>query len=232
MAMTSAQIVSMATSIANCPGRTTQAGQLLNAILQEIAEDYDFDLMKVTNFSVTTVGGANNSGPYSLPSNYLRASKDEVNYQINGEPYVMEQIDISVYRSLFQGSGISNQPFQFATEFSDSSPPVAFLWPPANGAYVIQWPYFKQHTDIVSPETSSTVPWYPKSSYLYTRLSAELFKVMDDTRKDSYMNESETIMKKYLMMKDDPEGYAKTVSLDRARFRSFNNLKPTKITGW
>lgn len=231
MAWTSQQIVAQATQIANCPGYTTQAGLFLNAILRELAENYDFDIMKVTNFFVTTTGGASNSGPYNMPSDYLRTAINEVNYQINGTPYILAQIDIAVYRSLFQGAGISNQPEQFATDVS-LVPVGAYVWPPANGAYRIQWPYFKQHTDIANPQISSVVPWFPGTTYLYTRLAAELFFMMDDARYEKTLAIADGLLKKYLMMKDDHEGYAKTVQLDRSSFRSFNNLKPTKVTGW
>lgn len=231
MALTNAQIISLACQMANCPGMTNNAGLLYNSILREIAENYDFDIQKVTTFSVTTVGGANNSGPYPLPSDYLRASPNEINYSINGTIYILTQIPIATWRSLFQGPGISNQPFNFATDFS-ANPPNAYVWPPANGAYQIQWPYFKQHADIVNPQGSNVAPWFPQTSYLYTRLAGELMLLMDDTRRQKTLDEATKLLDKYLMMKDDPEGYAKTVQLDKSNFRSYKNLKPTKITGW
>ena len=46
MALTANQIISLATQIAKVPGYVTQAQQLLNAILQELAQDYDFEVIR------------------------------------------------------------------------------------------------------------------------------------------------------------------------------------------
>lgn len=247
MPLTCAQIVTLSCQIAKCPGYTAQAGQMLNAILRELAEDYDFDIMKVTNFTVVTGTTLvnNGAGPYNLPENYLRASPEEVNYIFNGEPYVLVQFDMPRWRALFQGPGIQDLPRQFATDFSTVQTlgnPQAYLWPPPNGAYNILWPYFMQHADIATPETSVTVPWMPSTTYLYTRLAGELMKITDDDRTEQYLGDgtdkkrglAADILEKYLISKDDKEGYAQQVKLDRNAFKNpnWNSLQNTKQIGW
>lgn len=205
---------------------------MLNAILNELAETQDFDIMKVTNYTLITQNVLPANGPYPLPSNYLRASQDELNYVVNGTVYKLKQMPIAEYRSLYQGPGISNYPEWFATDMS-TTPPSLYLWPPPSGAFSILIPYFKSHADITNPQTSSVIPWFPGTTWLYRRLSSDLMLISDDTRQENLQRQSKMMLGEYLEMKDDPEGYSKTVKLDSRRFRgSFNNLKATKQTGW
>lgn len=236
MPLTCAQIVTNACAIAKCPGMTVQAGQFLNAVLQGLAEQYDFDIQKVGTFTVTTgTGVPAPQGPYPLPANYLRACPQEVNFLINGEPFILTQFDMAKFRAQFTGPGITSYPSFFATDFSTVQSlgyPVAYLWPPVSGAYVITWPYFAAHAEIATPETSTTVPWFPYSAYLYTAVAAELMKITDDERYVQYYQASEAMLRKYLEMKDDRLGYAQTVRLDPNNFRSTLNTAPTKQTVW
>jgi hypothetical protein len=240
MALTCAQICERARNIAKCPGFTVQSGQYLNSVLQSLAESYDFDVNKVGDFTVTTgTGVVAPQGPYTLPTNYLRACPREVNFLINGEPFILTQFDMATFRAQFTGPGITNYPSFFATDFSTVQSlgyPVAYLWPPVSGAYVITWPYFKAHEDITSPETSTTVPWFPNSEYLYTAVAGELMGETDDERASAYNDpdngKAAKILRHYLQMKDDRLGYSQRVQLDPNNFRSTLNTAPTKQTVW
>jgi hypothetical protein len=48
--LTAAQIVTLACQIAKAPGMTAQAGQLLNMILAELCQDYDFQVARRTYY--------------------------------------------------------------------------------------------------------------------------------------------------------------------------------------
>ena len=55
MALTAAQIVSLACQAAAAPGYTTQAGELLNVILADICQTYDLDVARGTaNFNMNS----------------------------------------------------------------------------------------------------------------------------------------------------------------------------------
>ena len=91
--------------------------------------------------------------------------------------------------------------------------------------------------DITTPETSSTVPWFPNQSYLITRLAGELMRATDDTRMADYLGDGPEgaggILTRYLKMRDDKQDRVQTVKLDRGRFgRGTNNLPMSKFIGW
>ena len=81
-------ICSLARQIAKCPNFTTQSGQLLNSVLGDLCQTYDFDVIRKTDTSVT-LGTSTGSGPYALAPDLLRARINEVFYTINGVKYVM-----------------------------------------------------------------------------------------------------------------------------------------------
>lgn len=238
MALSAQQICSLARQIAKCPKFEEQSGQLLNAVLQELAQDYDFDVIRKTDTSVT-LSTATGSGPYALAEDYLRARINEIFYTINGVKYVMIALELWEFDALVQQAGINNFPTAFATDVSleTNATPVLYVWPPASGAYPLTIRYQPQMPDIVTPESSSDVPWFPNTNYLITRVAGELMRITNDDRTPQYLGPSATgaegILTKYLKMKDDKGNRANKVQLDRRNFgRSFDRLPNTKLVGW
>lgn len=240
--LTSAQICSLAREIAKCPGYTTQSGQMLNAILLELSQNYDFDLIKANyQFSFNT-GGVSGSGPYPLPANWYRGIDEAIYYTIDGVPYPMVNITYTEYQNLVQQPGFQSYPSFYATDMSQT-PPVMWVWPPASGAYPVSADYFKQSPTITTPETSTDIPWFPVPNYLYTRLAGELMKITNDDRVAGFLGSEDpkldtegsaaSILRRYLKMKDDMGGKVHEVKLDRRRFgRNFSRLPNTKTIGW
>lgn len=246
MGLTAAQIVSLSTQTAKVPGWTDQAGKLLNAILQDLAMDYDFDAARGAT-TVTLTSGL--KGPYALPTDYLRLrqreGKAELYYVIDGVPYHPDQRTYAELNSFVYTAGLQNYPQLFATDMSVAVPaitgPNLYVWPPSNGAHVLIIGYQKQMPDIVTPETSTTIPWFPNTNYLITRLAGELMKISNDSRVDSFLGDDAdrtpggagVMLRKYLELKDDNEGTVKTVTLDKRRFRGrLRGIRNSKLVGW
>lgn len=233
---TAAQICTLATQIAKCPGYTSQAGILLNQILDELARNYDFAAALETytfNFTGT-------AGPITLPANWLRAEKDRIKYVIDGVPYIMIHVDNATYDTYVQQAGLNSYP-QFFTTYTEESPPEMWVWPPPSGAYAVSAPYFSLPTAIATPESSTDVPWFPNQLYLIRRLAGELMAITGDERMNGFLGDHDemypqgagTLLRKYLRMKDDQEGFVKRVTLDRQLFsKPFNRLPNTKTIGW
>lgn len=245
MSLTAAQICTLATQTAKCPGFTSQAGQLLNYILQELAQDYDFDVIrKSASFNLSTSASGNGyaigSGPNLMPADFLRAHRNGSFYTISGVPYPMIGCTQEEFDKFVQQAGLNSYPYMFYVDVS-TSPAGMYVWPPTSGAYPATVRYNPQMPDITTPETSSTVPWFPNQNYLVTRLAGELMKIVNDDRVGQFLGDDDnaaplgagTILRKYLRMKDDPETAVKTVTLDRRRFGSATDrLKNTKQIGW
>lgn len=241
-----AQIVNLACQDAASPGYTSQAGQLLNFILEELCQNYDLDLAKGTfvfNFQpglITTAIYPNvqpGGGPYPLPADFLRMvdSKDCM-WFLQGVPYPMVPCDLSEYDNEVQQAGLQSYPYVFATDMSQT-PPNLLVWPPASGAYQCMVRYYRQMPDINTPETSASVPWFPNAQYLRTRLAGELMKLTDDSRSTTFLGDgpsgAQGILLRYLRMKDDKNDRSQNVQLDRRRFRNpASLLKNTKTVGW
>jgi hypothetical protein len=240
--LTAAQICSLAREVAKCPGYIVQSGQLLNVILEELAQDYNFDVIKGQyTFSFNSVVGTG-SGPYTLPADWYRGIDEAIFYTIDGVPYPMVNISYTQYQNLVQQSGLQSYPTSYATDMSQS-PPVMYVWPPAAGGYPVTAGYYKASPVILTPETSTDIPWFPSTQYLLRRLAGELMSLTDDPRMSSYLGTEDkntdtqgsaaSILRKYLKMKDDMGGKVNTVQLDRRHFgRNFSRLPDTKTIGW
>lgn len=244
MALTCAQIVTLALQIAKVPGYTSQGGQMLNMILQDLAQTYDFDVAKgffQFPFVPGLIGTVNNnvtagSGPYNMPADYLRADIDDVFWTLQGVPYPMIPVDIAEYDWMVQQSGNNAYPYLFTVDMS-LSPPGMYVWPAPSGAYQVTVRYRRQMADIATPETSATIPWFPNTGYLITRLAGEMCKITNDDRWVQLLGDgaqgSEGILRKYLMLKDDSSDRAQTVKRDRRRFgTNVSTLPNTKQIGW
>lgn len=227
MPLTSAQIVAAALDIVKAPGYTLRAGQFLNMLLQHLAQVYDFDVVRET--TTINVSGSQGVGPYNLPADYLRGR--EVFYTQSGVPFFLTQYPLEQYDQFTSVSGISDYPKNFTTDMSPE-PPIIYFWPPPTFAIGITVRYQPQPADIASPETSATVPWFPDQRYLVTQLAADIMLVVDDDRADATSAKASRLLDHYLMSKDDKEGYAMQVSLDRRSFRSNRNLPASKLLGY
>lgn len=241
---TAQQLVTYACQIAKCPGFTVQAGDTLNMILDELAETYDFDAAKGRfnfNFNPGQTDTINGvlifGGPYALPSDYLRAVDDKSSFwYLNGVPYPMVPIDLSEFDMAVQQAGFQSYPYWFTTDLSQS-PPALWVYPPPSGNYPVSIRYRRQMPTISNPATSSTVPWFPNSSYLKARLTGEMMQFTGDSRADDFLGESpggaQGILKRILKLLDDHENRTEVVKMDRRRFGTrFNQLPITKQVGW
>jgi hypothetical protein len=248
MPLTAAQICARAASIARVPGFLTQAGDSLNYVLQELCQDYDFDLTKATytfNFNTSQLN-FNGQAYQNLPSNYLRSIRNQCFYYISGVPYPMIPLDEAEGDMLVQQAGVSNFPIFYWTDMSlmgaNNTPtegssgaavPVMLFWMPPSGGYQVTLRYFSQMPDIPNASSSSTIPWFPNTKYLIKRVAAELMQDSDDERLKEYTQDAEEVLRAYIKMKDDTEDRAQVVQLDRRRFgRAFDRLKNTKQIGW
>ena len=250
MPLTAAQICARAASIARVPGFLSQAGDSLNIVLAELAQNFDFDLRKKTfNFNFNTAAlNANGQAYQNLPADYLRSIRNQCFYMIDGVPYPMIPLDMAEGDMLVEQSGVSNFPIFYWTDMTlmgetndgTMGVPVMLFWMPPSGAYATTLRYYSASTDIANPSTSTAVPWFPNQNYLITRVAGELMKDADDERATAYLSEDDrypngagVILRKYLQMKDDKGDRAQVVQLDRRRFgRAFDRLKNTKQIGW
>lgn len=233
---TAAQIVTLACQIAKCPGYTSQAGILLNAILIELYQNFDFEeTMGVDTFQFT-----GSSGPYAMDDEYLRMKFGNAYYTISGVKYRMDQIPYSKYQILVQTAGLNSYPQWFATDPSQD-PIDMYVWPPPSGAFDVTLNFYRKMPEITTPESSTDVPWFPNQTYLVRRLAGELMAITNDDRMNGYLGDDDqaypqgagTLLRKFLRMKNDQEGYAKTVALDPIRFsKPWNRIPNTKLIGW
>src|SRR5215475_7627013 len=106
MPLTAAQIVTLANQNAKTSGMTSQAGQTLNTILQELCLTYDLAVAKKT-FTFTFNISGTGSGPYLLPADYLRTQKGKQFYTVASQPYEMISIDQDEYDLLTQQPGFN-----------------------------------------------------------------------------------------------------------------------------
>jgi hypothetical protein len=248
VALTAAQIITLATQIAKCPGFTDQALQLLNAVLQELAQDYDFQVIRKTyNFQFDTgaagLGYAPGSGPNLMPPDFLRLHRGGGFYQIFQVPHKLIGVTQEEFDSFVQQPGLASYPYLAYVDVAPTSSggqAGLYVWPPASGAYPATVRYNPQMPDITD---TSTVPWFPNSNYLYTRVAGELMKITNDDRWQAYLGDPDgkkdtagsacNILRGYLTMKDDPETAPKTVQLDRRLFKAnIATVRNTKTIGW
>ena len=243
---TAQQLVALCCQAADCPNYTSQAGQALNIILSDLCQDYDFDIARGTfNFNMNPsqiISGAEfpnfiqGGGPYPLPADFLRCKYGDVMWFLQGVPYVMIPIELYEMDASVQQAGLQAYPYWYSTDLS-TSPPSMVFYPPPSGAFPTMVRYQRQMPDIVAPETSSTVPWFPNQAYLKTRLTGELFALTDDERAPAFLGDGDMgaqgILRRFLKLVNDNENRAQTVKLDRRNFRQGSrDLPNTKLVGW
>ncbi|MDE2097909.1 MAG: hypothetical protein KGL39_11720 [Patescibacteria group bacterium] len=230
MAYTSAQIVTMATTIAKAPGYLSLAGEYLNLILNElwVINDFAFSRKK-TYIDITQAQPTDSYGQplgFNLPTDHERTL--ETYYIVNGAPREVVQLPIEQYDGLFQGVTGASFPEFICVDVSQTPHTALFypLPPLATGVYMR---YLPQQADIANPESSNTPPWFQFPIYLVTRLASELMRITDDSRQGQFSADAAGMLSKFLTMgEDDRENYVRQVKLDPRYFRGKYSQKPTK----
>lgn len=222
------QIVTRACAIAKAPGFREQCGQYLDSLLDDLQQTYDFDYIRQT----ITLNIDSSSASYDLPDpadetvfGYLRAR--EVFYSVNGTIFWCDQISLEKYDTLFQGPGISNYPYWFATDIS-ASPPIMLFYPPPAQPLSVTVRYQPRMPEIEDIPNSTETPWFRNQRYLITKLAADLMQETDDARADRYYKRAEDMLRLITTMDDDDEGYAKSVKLDPLKFKNNDGVRATK----
>lgn len=228
----SQQIVTLACQIAKCPGFAQIGGQFLNMTLEDLWLHRDLKINRVTEFITVQ---ANNFGPFTLPLNYLRTY--DLFFEQNNLPYFLNPISTEEYDQEFKDPSIANYPYEFMTILVDETTALAtntagqlFIYPQSSGQIVLTHRYMVKQPDIVAPENSTVIPWFPDQDYLITATAARLMQITDDTRRDKFIEDSLRMLRIHLIMEGDEQQVVKSVRLDPRRFHTNRTLKPTKIT--
>lgn len=245
------QIISLSCAMAKCPSYLVQGGQFLNMVLSELCTSYELDVARGStyfafNTSVTQntqTGIPPSSGPYTLPTDWLHADRNDVFYTIQGVKYVMIPQSLAEFNAQVQQPGLNAYPENYAVDngpISTGGAPLMYVWPPAGGSYPVSAIYYRQMPDIATPETSATIPWFPNQTYLIQRLTGQLMLLTGDDRAMAFLGGQDNsgfmgaaaLLEKYLKLKDDDQ-VVKTVTLDRRLFTpNWTKLKNTKTIGW
>lgn len=227
MALTAAQIVADALSIAKCPGFTAQGGRALNLVLSDLVLHRN---LKVNLVSTTIAVGANTNGPFNLEADYLRSY--ELMYLIEDQPYFLQPSTRLQFDSEPNKSTTSNYPYEWASDLS----PIAtggvgllYIYPQSSGAITINHRYFIKRADITTPETSSTVPWFEDQDYLVQATALRMMRITDDARTTTFEQWCEKMLQTHLVTEGDEQQIVKEVRLDPRRFRIGGMLRPTKV---
>ena len=206
MALTSAQIINLATQMVGTPKYTVQAGQLLNMILSDLCQMYDYAAALGSSTVSMTLG---NVGPYNLPADYLRMAGNEVRYSSGGSARQLTNLELNEFDVLNAGTLTNGLPTFFATDLA-AAPAVLYVFPPPNGAITLNLRYYRQVADIATPETSNSAPWFPNASYLLTRLAGELMRLNSDPRYEVFLGDSpagaQGILLRFNELQADDEG--------------------------
>ena len=227
MALTSAQIVADACSIAQCPGYTAQGGRALNLCLSDLVLHRN---LKVNLITTTINIPVNTFGPFNLETNYLRTY--DMFYTVSGTPYFLNACSLKEIDSENYQSGISNYPYEWASDLSGvptAGYGLLYIYPGSNTPLAVTHRYYLQAADITTPETSSVIPWFSDQDYLINATAARLMRISNDDRYDRFMMECEKMLESHLLMEGDEQQVVKEVVLDPRRFRIGGSNRPTKL---
>ena len=237
MALQAQQIVTLAAQDARKPGFLSQAGALLNTILQNLCLNTDLEINKAPTTVLINqsplgpdswVGVQPGCGPFHLPNNYLRMVDKNLLYNFQGTPFKMIQEDLSKLDFLSLLPLTSTFPQRYATDRS-TTPPSLFVWPPSALPLTLNFRYYQSQPDIAGPQSSTVIPWFPDQLYLQTKLTALLLK--PDPAWREWDEDAEKQLNKYLKMESDSEGRAIRIELDERFFgdqAAFWDLPGTK----
>lgn len=207
-------------------------------ILEDLVLNKNLKVNRVTQMITLP---ANTFGPVNLESDYLRtydlfypipttgAPGSQTGIPIELIPITMQQMDAE-----FKSPSVSNYPYEFATDLSTQAQVASgtagqlFVYPQSSGQIVLTHRYMVKQPTIVTPESSSTVPWFTFTNYLVTRVAAEVMQDTGDDRREAFLKDCEVMLQPYLIMEGDEQSAVHEIKLDPRHFRFRGALKPVK----
>ena len=246
MALTAAQVVATACSVAKCPGFLTTGGLYLNLVLKDLWLHRD---LKVNRKTLPLVVQANTNGPFALEPDYQRTY--DLFYLQNNLPYFLKQADNALYDQQFKDPSISNYPYMYTTDLSvaaqaagavqntaanggtpTTSAGQIYIYPQSSGQITLTHRYMQKQSDITTPETSQVVPWFEDQDYLIKATAVRLMDITDDDRRPQFNEDLTSMLRIHLIMaSDDEQQVVRSVKLDPWKFQNTRGLRPTKVTG-
>jgi hypothetical protein len=222
------------------------AGQFLNMVLEDLKYNRNLKINRVTQMITVSVG---TYGPFALESDYLRTYDLFFPLPTSGGatqgglteflyPVTMEQFDAE-----FKAPSMSNYPYEYATDLSTdaqvwsggtqgsgtiTSAGQLFIYPQSSGTITLTHRYMSNQPDIATPETSSTIPWFPFTQYLIRQTAALMMGVTGDDREATYLAENEKMLRPFLIMEGDEQATTHQIKLDPLHFKGPRGLKNTK----
>jgi len=235
MSLTCQQICVLSAQISKGPGFLQQAGQFLNMVLE--------DLVLVRNLKVNRVTQpitlqANTFGPINLEADFLRTY--DLFYpmptvggasNVNGIPVFLNQITQKQMDAEFKDTSTANYPYEFSTDLSPQSSGgvgLLYVYPQSSGILSLTHRYMVKRPDVVSPESSSSVPWFQYTDYLVTATAARLMAITGDDRKAQFDADAERLLAPYLIQQGDEQQTVQRIELDPRTFRTNRSLRLTK----
>lgn len=103
-----------------------------------------------------------------------------------------------------------------------------YIYPQSNGQITLTHRYMKNQPDLVTPETSTSVPWFAFTEYLIEAASALMMGITGDDRKKQFEDRATEILRPHLIMEGDEQQTVQTVRLDPRHFKSNRGARPTK----
>jgi hypothetical protein len=226
--LTSAQIVTAACEIAKAPGFTQRGGQYLNLTLQDLVLHRDLKMLRKQNSIPLSVGS---NGPFTLETDYLRTY--DLFYTVNNFPYFLYALSQEEYDQLFKDPSIANYPYAYTTDLTATQIPGTagqlFIFPQSNTPLTLTHRYMVQMPDIVTPESSSSTPWFPDQNYLISATAMRLMQSTDDQRYETFKKDCEDMLRTHIIMDGDEQKVVKEIRLDPQRFHMNRTLRPTKL---
>jgi hypothetical protein len=226
--LTSTQIVNYACEVAKAPGFTSRGGQALNLVLNDLVLHRDLKMLRKQATINITIGS---NGPFLLPADYLRTY--DLYYTVNNFPYFLFPLSQEQYDALFKDPSIANYPYAYATDLTAQQTQgqgSLFIFPQSTTALALTHRYMVNMPDIATPETSSTVPWFPDQDYLIHATATRLMKSTDDQRYEQFVKDGETLLRTHIIMEGDEQKVVKEIRLDPQRFHLNRTLRPTKLS--
>lgn len=240
MSLTAQRICVLAGQISKGPGFLQQAGEFLNLVLEDLKLNRDLKINRVSHYITLP---AATYGPIDLPEDYLRTydlfyplpTVGQTNQANNGIPVKLTPITMEQYDSEFKDPSTANYPYEFATDISpqaDGDPALLYVYPQSSGIITLTHRYMLARPDIVSPQTSSEVPWFPFQDYLVMATATRLMMITGDARHDAFKQQCEIDLRPYLIMQGDEQQTVQGIKLDPRHFHSNRSLKATKVTAY